>query len=64
VCILLLIATSSNALVDGGPSLGLDWSCVSEDTLHYQLDAFEEFRGGVVPEVVDEDEVSHRSSHS
>jgi hypothetical protein len=41
---------------DGGPSLGLNWEFDSSLTLSSDLETFEEFRGGIVPDDADDDE--------
>jgi hypothetical protein len=41
---------------DQGPSLGLNWEFDSSLSLHFDLEVFEEFRGGIVPDDVDDDE--------
>lgn len=49
----------NNIFADGGPAIGLDWLGSKEDTLRFELDTFEEFRGGIIPDVVEEDEVGY-----
>jgi hypothetical protein len=41
---------------DGGPSLGLDWDYHPADTLFSDIESFEEFRGGIIPDDADDDE--------
>jgi hypothetical protein len=41
---------------DGGPSLGLNWEFDPSLTLSSDLEIFEEFRGGIVPDDADDDE--------
>lgn len=42
-------------ILDGGPAIGLGPSS-PENSLVMELDIFEDFRGGIIPEDVDEDE--------
>jgi len=41
---------------DGGPSIGLDWDSGSIEALEFDIDLFENFRGGIIPEDITEDE--------
>lgn len=41
---------------DGGPSLGLNWNNDPALTLHTDVETFEDFRGGIVPDDADDDE--------
>jgi hypothetical protein len=51
-------STGSGVPSDGGPSLGLHGDFNEADTLRFDLEIFEDFRGGILPEdeEVDEDE--------
>jgi hypothetical protein len=41
---------------DGGPSLGLDWDFDPAESLLSDIESFEEFRGGIIPDDADDDE--------